>query len=135
MLEWHTKQVNDIETNPLDCYWALGKVFKNDNPRLYTIIEQFPSDENGLVKVNAKPELYILFESLGHCGQHFSTTIENEKDFDEWKYAERFGDYFFKSRGTFVKACRTLEEAKQRAEFQLKAIRDIIDVYFPNDDM
>ena len=131
-MDWNTRKVNNIDSNPIDCFWAVGKV--GHQPRLYTIIEQYPCEEDGYTIVNgSEPELYILFESLS--GRRWTDTFEGEQDFNEWKYAERFGDYFFKDRGMFVRAYKTLDEAKARAIVQVKAIQNIIDSYSPQEEV
>ena len=131
MLEWHERKVNGIETNPRDCFWAVGSVVKA--PRLYTIVEQYPSKNGYTVEEGSEPELYVLFEAFSSSGRRFSDTFENEREAEEWRYAEQFGDYLFKSRGSFVRAFKTLDEAKARAEVQIKAIQNIVDLYFSED--
>ena len=128
--EWKIKKVNDIESNPIDCYWAIGKI--KSQPRLYTIIEQYPTQKDGYTNVpGSEPELYILFESIQ--GRHRSDCFDGEGDntIENWKYATLWGDYFFKDRGSFVHAYKTLDEAKARAEIQLETINGIIQTYFP----
>lgn len=127
MLDWKTKQVNDIPTNPLDCYWAVGKV--GTSTRLYTIVEQRPADTTGKVLSNV-PELYVLFEALG--GRCVADVFTTEKELKEWKYASIWGNYWFKTRGSFVHAYKTLDEAKARAETQISHIQNLIDIYFPS---
>ena len=125
MLEWKERQVNDIPTNPRDCYWAVGQV--GDSYRLYTIIEQYPANTDGLV-TGKEPELYILFEELN--GRPVGNVFTNEKELEEWKYATEWGGCWFKSRGSFVHAYKTLDDAKARAETQISKIQNIIDAYF-----
>ena len=129
MLNWSTRQVNDIPTNPLDCYWAVG--FVSTYPRLYTIVEQYPTNTDGLI-TGDKPELYVLFEELH--GRRDSDVMTTEKEANEWKDAVKWGDFWFKGRGSFVHAYKTLDEAKARAETQVKHIQDLIDAYFPKSE-
>lgn len=128
MLEWNTRKVNDISTNPLDCYWAVGTI--RDYPRLYTIVEQYPADTNGL-RTGDKPELYVLFESI--MGRRVSDVFTTEKEVIEWKNAEIFGNFWFKGRGSFIHAYKTLDEAKARAEVQISHIQNLMDGYFPKE--
>ena len=126
MLEWNARKVNDIPTNPLDCYWAVGAV--RAYPRLYRIVEQYPADTKGM-RIGNKPELYVLFEEIG--GRRVSDVFTNEKEIEEWKYAKIWGNHWFKGDGRFVHAYKTLEEAKKRAETQISHIEGIMDEYFP----
>ena len=129
MLEWYTKKVNDIPTNPLDCYWAVGAV--RHYPRLYRIVEQYPADTNG-IRTGDKPELYILFEETN--GRRVSDVFTNEKEIEEWKYSKIWGNCWFKNDGVFIHAYKTLDEAKARAEVQLSHIERLMDEYFPKED-
>ena len=129
MLIWNTRQVNDIDTNPLDCYWAVG--FVGNSFRLYRIVEQYPADVNGMCTGNV-PELYVLFEEL--CGRKLSDVFTTERELEEWKHAKRWGDFLFKGHGAFVHAYKTLDEAKARAETQVSHIQNIIDCYFPKEN-
>ena len=126
MLKWNERKTNDIETNPLDCYWAVGSA--KAYPRLYRIVEQYPADANGL-RIGDEPELYVLFEEIN--GRPIGDVFTNEKELNEWKSAKKWGDFWFKGDGCFVHAYKTLKEAKARAEVQLKHISDLIDAYFP----
>lgn len=125
MLKWNTRQVNDIDTNPLDCYWAVGMV--STYPRLYRIIEQYPADTNGMV-TGDKPELYVLFEEIN--GRRVYDVFTKEDEVKEWKYAKKWGDCWFKGEGIFIHAYKTLDEAKARAEVQISHIQGIMDSYF-----
>lgn len=129
MLDWKTRQVNDIETNPLDCYWAIGMIRKF--PRLYRIVEQYPIDKNGVI-IGSEPELYVLFEALD--GRPRWDVFEGERQLKEWEQSSVWGDYFFKDRGAFVRAYKTLDEAKERAELQLSNIKQIMDAYLPENN-
>lgn len=120
MLSWKEKKINDLESNPRDCYWAVGKLSEADvSPRLYVIVEQRPCDTKGIVQSDT-PELYVLFEGIGGIPA-------NSRDAVHW---EKFGDWAFQSRGMYVHAYKTLQEAKERAETQLDHIRGIINEYF-----
>lgn len=122
MLIWHERKANDVETNQLDCYWAVGSA--KAYPRLYRIVEQYPADANGL-RIGGEPELYVLFEEIN--GRSIRDVFTNEKELNEWKSAKQWGDFWFNGDGRFVHAYKTLKEAKARAEVQLKHISDLID--------
>lgn len=126
MLVWNIRQTNDIETNPLECYWAVSSVRKY--PRLYRIVEQYPTDTNGMV-LGEKPELYVLFEEID--GRPIGDVFSNEKELEKWKNAKKWGDYWFLGNGHFVHAYKTLDEAKARAETQLKYINNLMESFFP----
>ena len=126
MLEWNTRKVNDIPTNPLDCYWAVGAV--RAYPRLYRIVEQYPAVTKGM-RIGDTPELYVLFEEIG--GRRISDVFTNENELKEWANSHKWGDCWFKGHGRFVHAYKTLEEAKKRAETQISHIEGIMDEYFP----
>ncbi len=128
MLEWKTKQVNDIPTNPLDCYWAVGAV--RTYPRLYRIVEQYPADTKGM-QTGKTPELYALFEEIG--GRRVSDVFTTEDELKEWADSKKWGDCWFKGTGSFIHAYKTLDEAKERAETQISHIEGIMDAYFPKE--
>lgn len=129
MLEWKERRVNNIPSNPRDCYWAIGQV--GDSYRLYTIIEQYPCDTDGMTTGN-EPELYVLFEEIN--GRPVGNVFTNEKELEEWKFATEWGGYWFKSRGSFVHAYKSLDDAKARAETQISHIHNIIDTYFSKEN-
>ena len=120
-LIWHTRQVNDIDSNPLDCYWSLGRINDSD-VRLYTITQQFPTYDGYTLIPDSVPECFILHEAIGGIPA---------SQVDSSSTREMFGDYCFKNRGTIIRVFRTLDEAKARAEVQLEHIKAIINSYFP----
>lgn len=127
MLNWEERKVNDIDTNPLECWYAVG--FVGESPRLYQIEPQYPNPNGDgyTVDTSKEPELYILFETLG--GEHFSKTRFPE-DGTEWLLNRLWGDYTFEDgRRRLVRAFRTLDEAKKRAEVQISAIENLIEKY------
>ena len=102
---WKEKKVNDIDSNPLECW--ICKTEMGEHERIYRIVPQYPSDETGLT-TSDEPELYVLFEEIVFEGR--DGRIHDS-------------DYF-------VKACKTLDEAKKRAELQYSHIANIIHIYF-----
>lgn len=127
MLNWKERKVNDIETNPLECWYAVG--FVGETPRLYQIEPQYPNPNGDgyTVDPSKEPELYILFETIG--GEHFSKTRLPE-DGTGWLRNRLWEDYAFEDwRRRFVRAFSTLDEAKKRAEVQISEIQNIIDAY------
>ena len=132
MLTWKTRKVNDIDTNPLECWWAVGMI--GDSARLFTIVPQYPNvnGDGYTVDSNADPELYVLFETLG--GEHFSKT-RLPGDYKSWLQARLWDEYTFERNKTcFVRAFKTLDEAKARAQVQIDKIAEISDAYFPKED-
>ena len=131
MLNWKERKVNDIETNPLECWYAVG--FVGESPRLYQIEPQYPNPNGDgyTVDTSKEPELYILFETLG--GEHFSKTRYPE-DGTSWLGLRLWEDYTFEKPRNFVRAFNTIEEAKERAETQISAIQNIIDIYSPKEN-
>lgn len=133
MLAWKERKVNDIETNPLECWYAVG--FVGQSPRLYQIFPQYPNPNGDGYTVDSKqePELYILFETLG--GEHFAQTKIPERDGLSWMSDRIWDDYTFtKSAPMLVRAYKTIDEAKRRAEVQIDAIQGLIDTYAPEKD-
>lgn len=127
MLNWKECKVNDIETNPLECWYAVG--FVGESPRLYQIEPQYPNPNGDgyTVDTSSEPELYILFETLG--GEHFSKARHPENG-TERSHNRLWGDYAFEDeRRRLVRAFRTLDEAKKRAEVQISAIESLIEEY------
>ena len=128
MLEWKERKVNDIPENPLECWYAVG--FIGSSPRLYTIIPQYPNPNGDgyTVDTNADPELYVLFETLN--GEHFSETKIPGRDGLAWMSDRLWDDYTFtKSAPGFVRAYKTIEEAKKRAEVQIEVVKNLVDAF------
>lgn len=109
---WKERKVNNIETNPLDCYYCIVDV--GDCARIYSIMPQYPVDEQGLT-ILGEPELYIFFEDIA-----YKSSNEDKKDFF-YKNCNYDG-YLINGNKCFIRAFKTLEEAKKRAYFQYKAI-------------
>ena len=133
MLTWKERKVNDIETNPLECWYAVG--FVGESPRLYQIYPQYPNPNGDGYTVDPTqgPELYILFETLG--GEHFAQTKIPEQDGLAWMSDRIWDDYTFtNSAPMLVRAFKTLDEAKKRAQHQIDAIRGLIDAYAPSQE-
>lgn len=132
MLTWKERKVNDIDTNPLECWYAVG--FVGDSPHLYQIFPQYPNTNGDGYTVDTKldPELYILFETLD--GEHFAQTKIPERDGLRWMSDRIWDDYTFtKSAPMLVRAYRTLNDAKARAEIQISAIQGLVDTYAPKE--
>lgn len=123
-LVWKERKVNDIESNPLECWYAVGQV--GTSTRLYTIQPQYPVKEGYITVSDSEPELYILFETLD--GKHISVTRVPEEGYS-WLGQRIWDDYTFDQAPSFVRAFKTLDEAKARAEIQRKAIANIIAQY------
>ena len=133
MLTWKERKVNDIETNPLECWYAVD--FVGESPRLYQIYPQYPNPNGDGYTVDPTqgPELYILFETL--VGEHFAQTKIPERDGLRWMSDRIWDDYTFtKSAPMLVRAFKTLDEAKKRAQHQIDAIRGLIDTYAPSQE-
>lgn len=117
MLEWNERKVNDIETNPPDRWEAVYTLNSDssESRRIYSIVPQHPNPNGDgyTVDDSLPPELYVLFEQL------------------EWTMD---GKGWYSGPNMFVRAFRTLDEAKKRAEFQHEAIDRIIEDYFPKEN-
>ena len=59
--DWKVKKVNDIETNPIECWWTIGEC--GTLKRFYKIVPFPAQDERGLVLSDSK--YYLLYEALG----------------------------------------------------------------------
>ena len=111
-LQWIERKTNNIETNPLDGYCCI--IDTEDCARLYFIQPQYPEIEKYCINSNANPELYILFEATGH-----KATEEDKKHV--FYDAINYKGYLFNNK-TFIRAYKTLEEAKARAYINYKMI-------------
>ena len=125
---WNERKVNDIPSNPLLCYWAIGDI--NGSKRLFRIEEQYPVREDGFTIVDgSKPELYILFETTG--GRRLTDVMPTSEEPEYWEQnGAIWGDYVFSTcKERFVRAYDTLDKAKARAEVQVNHIKDLIDTW------
>lgn len=102
-LKWKVKNSNNIKGNSLE-YWYTT-YHNGDSSRKYYIIPQYRMLENGCVDIHSEPELYIYFEALGR---------KLEDGEEDCKYSG-IGDGYVYEKGTFKRAYRTIEEAKERA--------------------
>lgn len=131
MLTWYEKKENNIETNHLEFWFAVDKTSKYmKSYRYFYIVPQYPSKDGVMIESGSDPELYVLFE--GRCS-------ECDKEYD--KIAGIFDHYydlivtpqeryFDSSKSTFLRAFKTLEEAKNRAEYNIKHMNSIKEIYF-----
>jgi len=119
--EWKTRQVNDIPSNPLDYYWWYSPYrggpigtdeITRSTGRLFLILEQYPSKDGVCIESDSEPELYILFEGSCRIDEKTGLPIET-------------------GQRTFLRAFKTLDEAKKRAAFNVAHINALIDSYFP----
>jgi len=115
--EWKTRQANDIPSNPLDYHWwyvPYGTPVDDSTRatgRLFVILEQYPSKDGICVDSGSEPELYILFEGSARIDPGTGLPVE------------------VGSR-TFLRAFRTLDEAKARAKANVEHINALIRQYF-----
>lgn len=118
---WKVHHANNIPTNPIDEYYCIIDV--GAHARKYSIEEQFPLRENGCICPDEdSPEYYILFESTGAK----ATDEDKKKMFykeseSECFTATLFDGYVF-SHNSFIRVFKTIEEAKEAAYEQYKAI-------------
>lgn len=116
--DWKIKKVNNIETNPIQCYWTIGTV--NGLSRFYKITPFNKCNENGLVD-NDNPKIYyVLYEACNYT----TTTDSLIKKFDIDYY-----DGIIPINASMVAVYEDLDMAKNRAKFQLFIINNIIENY------
>lgn len=110
---WKEHRVNNIDTNPIENIYCIIDV--GESARRYSIQPQYPLHKEGYIDtINDKPELYILFEDIGR-----KATIEEKNN---WICKSNlYDDYCFNGKG-FIRAFKTLEEAKEQAYKQYIAI-------------
>lgn len=105
---WKEKFVNDIPENPLEYYFCKVR-FSEDTKRIYRIRQQrkaMPDSYGGIV-IGSEVELWILTEQIILCDNH------SEKPLTE----------------CIVRAFSNLDEAKFRAQFQVQAVKNIINAF------
>ena len=110
--QWIERKTNNIKTNPLDGYCCI--IDTEDCARLYIIKPQYPEIKQCCIDSSMDPELYILFEATGH-----KATEEDKKHV--FYDAINYNGYMF-SNETFIRAYKTLEDAKARAYINYKMI-------------
>jgi hypothetical protein len=111
-MKWHEHYENNIQTNPIGEYYCI--VDLGERARKYGIAPQHPSIDGIVIDRNQDPELFILFESIGR-----KATDEDKQEifYDSVNY----DGYVFENE-RFVRAFRTLDEAKKRAYVQYRAV-------------
>ena len=110
--EWKEHYTNNIPTNPLQEYYCIVDV--GNHARKYSVEPQYPSDDGVCVNSAAEPELYIFFEAIGR------KATEDDKKSPFYNSVEYDG-YVFENP-SFIRAYKTMEEAKARAEVQYNAV-------------
>lgn len=111
-LNWKPYYPNNIVSNGLEGYYAI--VNSTDSARKFTILFQYPQDENGFVQKSREPELFILLEK---------TYRENKPDYPQpgescsMKDMDDVNDF-----GDFIRAYYNIESAKQAALQQYKMV-------------
>ena len=110
---WKERTTNNIPTNPFECFYCIVDV--GDCARLFSIEPQYPLDKDGMTLSNDEPEFYILFENIAKK----ATTIDKDDFFYEESH---YSGYIFSGNKGFVRAFKTLEEAKRQAFKQYSAI-------------
>ena len=127
VLHWNTKFINNIESNGIDCYYAITEALKV--PRLYRITTQKPFVNNSLFVCKAEdaPQYYILWETIK--GERFQGDA-NPVYSNSWKDESSGLTYKFDSAPALVAVYTSLTEAKARAMIQIEQIQKVFDEYF-----
>lgn len=120
--KWHEHRANNISTNPLTEWYCIVDV--GNHARKYGIIPQYP-EKDGITYPNEDPEYYVLFEASGN-----KATDEEKEEF-HYKHAH-FDDYLF-GRESFIRVYKTMEEAKDQAYLQYKAIFGFVLAHITDD--
>ena len=139
-LTWREHRANNIESNPISFWFAIDYSSKyNKTYRYFYIIPQYPSEDGVTIKDwKDDPELYVLFE--GRCTEYEKGDIEYEtKNGKGWEYFEDLlvfeenGEvkaYWDSSKSTFLRACKTMDEAKHRSDVNIDHMKAIKETYF-----
>jgi hypothetical protein len=109
---WKEHHENNIADNPLGEYYCI--VDCGNYARKYSIVPQYPSKDGFCINMSEAPEYYILFEARGNK----ASDEERQKTFYEMCH---FDDYVFEHE-SFIRVFKTLDEAKDRAYVQYRAI-------------
>jgi hypothetical protein len=109
---WHERHENNISTNPLGEYYCI--VDFGDGARKYAIRPQYPSKDGVVIDRTSDPELFILFEATGR------RATDEDKSYPFYS-SVHCNDYLFHHE-SFIRAFKTMEEAKARAYVQYRAI-------------
>jgi len=111
---WKEHKANNIPTNPLEEYYCL--IDLKDCVRKYSIVPQYPEIDTCCIDTKADPELYILFEAVGD-----RATDEDKERYSFIYESNNYDGCLFKKK-SFVRAYKTMEEAKKRAYLQYRMI-------------
>lgn len=110
---WKEHFTNNIPSNPLQEWYCIVDV--GTHARKYSIEPQYPSTDGVCIDPTAEPELYIFFEATGR-----KATEEDRKG--PFYNSIEYDGYVFE-KPSFIRAFKTLEEAKVRAKVQYNAIK------------
>lgn len=119
--KWKEHHSNNIPDNPIDEYYCI--IDTGAHARKYSIQEQManateqcsPLQENSYICPDEdEPEYFILFESSGNKA--------TDKDKENMFYKESSFDEYVFGHDTFIRVFKTMEEAKEQAYKQYKAI-------------
>lgn len=110
---WKEHKANNISTNPLEEWYCIVDL-GNGNAKKYSIKPQYPSKDGICINSDDKPEYYIFFESNG--------SLATEKDKKSFTYKSCNYDGYIFEMETFIRVFTSLEDAKNRAYYNYKAI-------------
>lgn len=138
-LIWREHRANNMESNPISFWFAIDYSSKyNKTYRYFYIIPQYPSKDGVTIKDGDDPELYVLFE--GRCTEYEKGDIEYEtRNGRGWEYFEDLivfeenGEvkaYWDSSKSTFLRAYKTMDEAKHRSDVNIAHMKEIIETCF-----
>lgn len=125
MMTWNEKKINNIETNPIECWWAIGNL-ADGCKRMYIVEPYYEVTTDGLAKTDKPYKYYTLSECLSH---HLLTKDKTESK----EYLDKscfYGDYYIDTELHPIAIYDTKEDAMLRAETQIKHMDAIWKTYF-----
>lgn len=134
---WYEHRANNIPTNPISCWFAIDFSSKYSKTyRYFYIIPQYPSEDGFTTKDGDDPELYVLFE--GRCTEYERGDARDSLFNDMLMLPEKTNGeiqvFWDSSKSTFLRAFKTIEEAKARAQVNIDHMNAIKETYFGTDD-
>lgn len=126
---WKPYYPNNMICNGVEGFYCLFPIKHRDDSvtvRKYTIIFQYPQNEDGFTLSEEEPELYILFEKIySEINGNFeypkpinNSCLDNCEDCGEVTFTHCDVNSF----GRFIRAYKTIEEAKKSALMSFKMV-------------
>lgn len=120
--DWKPYYPNNMVGNGCEGYYCIFRDVSGKPVRKFTILFQYAEDEDFVIRDKNDIDSYILFsENLSEDFKEYPEPVTDEQMHDpNFKFTD--DNYDVNNHGSFLHACKTLEEAKERVVVQCKMI-------------